>query len=459
MPRIRQSLVVLNIVALLWINGCNSSSDETPAQPSSVATAIGGVGSTFVDPLMQRWIIAFEQAHPHTGVHYRAEGSGAGINEIKKHMTDFAASDAPLSDAELKDMSATLQVPVTAGPVCVFYNLPQLKAPLKLSGKTLADIYLGKVVTWNDPAIATTTRGMNLPRAAILVVHRADGSGTTSILTTYLSKVSAEWSKNPGAGLSVEWPVGLGGKGSTGVIDTVKQVSGAIGYAELSYAKQENLSVAAIQNRAGSYVEPSVAGATAALDSFSEAVAKDSRTPIVDPPALAKDAYAISGVTFVLIPKDGPAQVDRQTIKDFVRYATTDGQAATEGLYYAKLPKVLTRPGPKAPCGNDHERAAAQVIVIRAGSSKLVPALGYSQSRSVARSATRCRISSRMARTDSIGCPFGSGSCQSSFFSPGTYGQASPHPIVTRSVAWRAISSDRNCGLTPVKSIPSSRIT
>jgi len=234
-----------------------------------------------------------------------------------------------------------LQVPVTAGPVCIIYNLPELKAPLRLSGKTLADIYLGKVVTWNDPVIAHDNPGVNLPRAAILPVHRSDGSGTTSILTTYISKVSPEWSKKEGVGVSVAWPTGLAAKGSTGVIDAVKQSTGTIGYAELNYAKQEDLSVASIQNRSAAYIEPSVAGATTALDSFGEAIALDVRTPIVDPPASAKDAYPISGVTFLLIPKDGSAQVDRQTVKDFARYAITDGQSATEGLYYAKLPKLL----------------------------------------------------------------------------------------------------------------------
>lgn len=331
--------LVVGTLGTLLANGCNSSSNAEPTSP--LTNAIGGVGSTFVDPLMKRWIIGFQNAHPKIGVNYRAEGSGAGIDEIKKSMTEFAASDAPLGDAELKTMPAVLQIPVTAGPVCVIYNLPQLKSDLRLSSKTLADIFLGKVVTWNDPAIAHDNPGVILPHIAILVVHRADGSGTTSILTTYLAKVSPEWGKKPGAGLAVDWPVGLAGKGSTGVIDLVKRATGAIGYAELNYAKQEDLSVASIQNRAGAYIEPSVAGATAALDSFDEVIAKDARAPIVDPPASAKDAYPISGVTFVLIPKDGSSEQDRQTVKDFVRYAITDGQSATEGLYYAKLPKIL----------------------------------------------------------------------------------------------------------------------
>jgi phosphate transport system substrate-binding protein len=274
-------------------------------------------------------------------VNYRAIGSGGGIDELKKGITEFAASDAPLSDEQLKAIPPIIQIPVSAGPVCVIYNIRDLKSPLRLSAKTVVDIFRGEIVNWNDPAIARENPGVKMPKAAIIVVHRADGSGTTSILTTYFSKVSPEWSKKPGAGLSVEWPVGLAGKGSTGVIDVIKQTSGTIGYAELSYAKQEDLSVASIQNRAGAYIEPSVAGATAALDSFSEAIAKEARTPIVDPPASAKESYPISGVTFLLIPKDGAVELDRKTLRDFVRYSITDGQAATDGLYYAKLPKLL----------------------------------------------------------------------------------------------------------------------
>jgi phosphate transport system substrate-binding protein len=333
------ALVATAVFVMLLGNGCNSSSNAEPS--ATLTNVIGGVGSTFVDPLMKRWVLGFQQTHPRQGVNYRAEGSGAGIAEIKKSMTEFAASDAPLSDEELKTMPAVLQVPMTAGPVCIIYNLPQVKAALKLDGKTLADIYLGRIVTWNDPGIARSNPGISLPKAAIVVVHRSDGSGTTSILTTYLAKVSPDWSKKPGAGISVEWPVGLGGKGSTGVIDLLKQATGTIGYAELSYAEKEDLSVASIENRAGVYIEPSVSGASAALDAATEGLAKDVRTPIVDPPASAKEAYPISGVTFLLIPKDGGNELDRKTLKAFAEYAVTDGQAATEGLYYAKLPKAL----------------------------------------------------------------------------------------------------------------------
>lgn len=333
------ALSAVAFFGLLSAGGCNSSSNAGPS--SSLTNAIGGAGSTFVDPLMKRWILGFQNAHPKIMVTYRAIGSGGGIDELRKNITEFAASDAPLNDEQLKDMPPVIQVPVSAGPVCIVYNIPELKSPLRLSGRVLADIFRGEIVNWNDAGIAHDNPGVKLPKAAILVVHRADGSGTTSILTTYLAKVSPEFAKKPGTGLSVAWPVGLAGKGSTGVIDLVKQTTGTIGYAELNYAKQEDLGVALIQNRAGAYIEPSVAGATVSLDSFSDAIAKDARTPIVDPPSTAKEAYPISGVTFVLLPKDGTVELDRKTLRDFVQYAVTEGQAATEGLYYAKLPKLL----------------------------------------------------------------------------------------------------------------------
>jgi phosphate transport system substrate-binding protein len=334
-------IFIAGALTILSTSGCNSSTSSNTEATSPYTDAIGGSGSTFVDPLMKHWIMGFQQAHPKILVNYRAIGSGAGIDELKKSITDFAATDAPLGDDQLKEIPPLIQVPVSAGPVCIIYNIPELKSPLRLSGKTLADIFRGQIVTWNDPVIARDNPGVNLPKVAVIVVHRSDGSGTTNILTTYLSKVSAEWSKKPGAGLAVEWPVGLSGKGSSGVIDLMKETTGTIGYAELNYAKQANLEVASVQNRSGAYVEPSVAGATLALNSFSDAVAKDVRTPIVDPPASAKDAYPVCGVTFILIPKDGSVESVRRTLKDFVQYAVTDGQTVTEGLYYATLPKQL----------------------------------------------------------------------------------------------------------------------
>lgn len=217
----------------------------------------------------------------------------------------------------------------------------ELKTPLKLSSATLAGIFLGQIKTWRDPKIKKDNAGANMPNHPIVVAHRSDGSGTTNIFTTYLAKVSPGWSSKVGKGLSVSWPVGLGGKGSEGVTGSIRQTVGTIGYVELSYAKENKLPVAQVQNKAGNWVEPNAASTTAAIDAFQSELAKDVRTPVVDPPASAKDAYPISGLTFLLIPKQGKDPKKEQMLKDFVQYVITQGQNSSEGLDYAKLPGGL----------------------------------------------------------------------------------------------------------------------
>jgi phosphate transport system substrate-binding protein len=241
----------------------------------------------------------------------------------------------------LQAMPALVQIPESAGPVCVTYNLPELKAPLQLSATTLARMYLGQIKNWRDPEVRKDNPGINLPNEPIDVAHRSDGSGTTNIFTTYLARVSPEWEKKVGKGISVSWPVGVGGKGSEGVTGAVKQTPGAIGYVELSYATENKLPVASIRNQAGEWVAPTAAGATAAIDAFHDELAKDVRTPVVDPPASAKDAYPISGLTYLLVPKQGQDQAKEQIVKEFVQYIITEGQASAESLQYAKLPTSL----------------------------------------------------------------------------------------------------------------------
>jgi phosphate transport system substrate-binding protein len=250
-----------------------------------------------------------------------------------------------LDDDQIKGMSPVIQVPVTAGPVCVVYNLPQVSAPLKLSAKTLSDIYLGNVFTWQDPAIARDNPGVPLPRGAIIVVHRSDGSGTTNIFTSYLSKVSHDWAWKSGHGLSVTWPIGLGADGSKGVLAIVKQTPGTIGYLELNYAKQNGVPVASIQNQAGHFVQPNPESTAAAITAFGGALAQDARTPIVDPPASAPDAYPISGFSFILIPKDRPDSSQQAAVKDFIAFTISSGQDSAEELAYAKLPDAVQKQG------------------------------------------------------------------------------------------------------------------
>lgn len=328
------------------VAGCNSE-DYSPKETAVATTNIGtfgAAGSTFIAPLFMRWSNDYVKDH-HMRVNYRSIGSGAGLNELKEGLLTFAATDAPLNDAQLKDMPPLIQVPVTAGPVCVIYNLPGVATPLKLSGKTLAAIYGGQIKSWGDSSIARENPGVKFPDKTIIVIHRLDGSGTTSIFTSYLSATSQSWSTTAGHGLEVPWPTGLGQNGSVRVLDTVKQTPGAIGYLELSYAKDAGLPVASIQNNAGEFIAPSPASAALAIDAFRDALMRDLRTPTVDPPATAKGAYPITGLSFILIPKESNLPGQQRAFKDFVVYCLTDGQNSAEGMSYTRLPAPVLQQG------------------------------------------------------------------------------------------------------------------
>ncbi len=304
---------------------------------SGSTIAISGAGSTFVYPVMTRWIQDYGQGG--VQINYQSIGSGGGIEQVRNKTVDFGATDAPLSDTQLAAMQPVIQIPETAGPVCIVYNLPGLAHPLQLSPETLAGIFLGTVKGWDDPMIARDNPGDSLLPSAINVIHRADGSGTTNIFTSYLSAVSGEWKKSAGAGNSVQWPTGIGGKGSEGVTGQLRQQPGSIGYVELTYAEQNKLPVAKIKNAAGQYVLPTAAGTTAAIAAFGAQLAKDPRQPIVNPPATAADAYPIAGLTFLLVPKDGPDKAKRAALKGFVKYVIGPGQTTAGSLNYAPLPE------------------------------------------------------------------------------------------------------------------------
>lgn len=324
-------------IAVIILTACNSSN-----QQSSQGNKIIGAGSTFINPIMSHWISDFQGSHAGVQINYQSIGSGGGIQQLKQGLVDFGASDAALDDDKLKEMPPLVQLPESAGPVCITYNLPELKSAPRLSGATLAGIYLGQIKTWQDPAIKKDNPGVALPNHPVAVVHRSDGSGTTNIFTTYLAKVSPEWQK-VGKGMSVSWPVGLGGKGSEGVSGVVKQTPGAIGYVELSYATENKLPVSQMKNQAGSWVDPTPASTTAAIAAFQKELASDVRTPIVDPPASAKDAYPISGLTFLLVPKQPKDPAKGNIVKEFVQYIITQGQASAESLEYSKLPAGLAQ--------------------------------------------------------------------------------------------------------------------
>ena len=323
-------VTALAAVALLSsLSACNSG-------PSTVN--ISGAGSTFINPVMTRWTADFTHAHPNVQINYQSIGSGGGIQQVKAKTVDFGASDVALNDQQLAGMQPVVQIPETAGPVCITYNLAGLTQPLRLSPEAIAGIFLGTVKTWKDPVLVKDNPGVKLPTGPVIVSHRSDGSGTTGIFTEYLSAVSTEWKTRVGAGTAVSWPVGIGGKGSEGVTGNIRNSPGAIGYVELAYAQQNNLPTALVENAAGKYVASTAAGATAAIAGFSTQLAQDPRTPIVNPPASAPDAYPISGLTFLIIPKDGPDKAKRQALKQFIQYVITDGQATAGTLNYAPLP-------------------------------------------------------------------------------------------------------------------------
>lgn len=328
----RKIPIALTAVAVMSaLTACNSSN-------ANQNVTLLGAGSTFVNPVMTRWTADFTQQHANVHINYQSVGSGAGIQQVKAGTVDFGASDAALNDQQLAGMKPVIQIPESAGPVCITYNLPNLANPLRLSDKAMAGIFLGTIKKWTDPQLAKDNPGVKLPNLPVVISHRSDSSGTTSIFTTYLAAVSPEWSSKVGKGTAVSWPVGIGGKGSEGVTGNIRNTPGAIGYVELTYAQQNNLPTAAIQNAAGKYVQPTAAGTTAAIAAFTDQLTKDPRAPIVNAPASAPDAYPISGLTYLIIPKDSSDKAKQTGLKQFVQYVITDGQATAGTLNYAPLP-------------------------------------------------------------------------------------------------------------------------
>ena len=305
--------------------------------------ALTGAGSTFVTPLMSRWAADYQRAHPGVSINYQSIGSGGGIQQVRNRTVDFGASDAALTDAQLPQMPALVQVAEAAGPVCLIYNLSGVSQPLHLTPAAVAGLFMGTVTYWDDRSLTAANPGLHLPHTPVLLAHRADGSGTTSILTTYLAAVSPEWKQRVGSGTAVNWPVGLGGKGSEGVTELVRQSPGGLGYVELAYALQHHLPVAWVQNSAGKFIEPSAAATAAALAASRDSLARDVRTPIVNPPGAA--SYPIAGLTFLLLPKAARDAAHQAALRGFVHYVLTGGQSIAASLGYAPLPPAIQQIG------------------------------------------------------------------------------------------------------------------
>ncbi len=303
------------------------------------AETINAAGATFPAPIYQKWFQEYKMAHPDVQINYQAIGSGGGIRQLQEGTVDFGASDMPMTDDQMKGMKVKpLHFPTVMGAVVLSYNIPGVSASLKLTPEAIAGIYLGEIKKWNDPKITSANPGVSLPDKDIQVVHRSDGSGTSFVFTDYLSKVSGDWKSKVGANTSVQWPVGLGGKGNEGVAGLVKQTPYSIGYVELIYAVQNKMPFADVKNMAGKFVTPSFQSVTAAA-AASKDMPADFRVSITNAPGAA--SYPISTFTWLLIPSQIPDAAKRDAIKGFLGWMMTTGQKDAEGLSYAPLPKPV----------------------------------------------------------------------------------------------------------------------
>ena len=311
--------------------------------PAMAQLKLNGAGATFPYVIYSKWFDVYSKK---TGIqfNYQSIGSGGGIKQVTEGTVDFGATDAFLSDQQIADIktkqgSDVLHIPTVMGAVVVVYNVPEIGAGLRLNPDVLAGIFLGEIVKWNDPKLAAINPNKTLPDLAIIVARRSDGSGTTNIFTDYLSKVSKTWAEKVGKGTSVNWPVGMGGKGNEGVAGVVKQAPGSIGYVELAYAVKNRLEYAKLQNKAGEYVEPSFKAVSVAAAGAAKNMPADLRVMITD--ADGKESYPISAFTWLLVYKNAKDKEKAKAIVGFLRWAMTDGQQYAEDLYYAPLPNEV----------------------------------------------------------------------------------------------------------------------
>ncbi len=305
------------------------------------AESLSAAGATFPYPLYSKWFSVYQQKAG-VEISYQAIGSGGGIRALKNGTVDIGASDAPLSDAEMKDMPGyVLHLPTVAGAVAVAYNLPGLEKGLKLSPDVLANLFLGNIRRWNDRRIADLNPGVNLPNLPVAVVHRSDGSGTSYIFTSYLNAVSRAWAKRVGFGKSVDWPTGLGASGNAGVAGVVKQTPGAVAYVELAYAIQNHVPYAAIRNHAGNFVEPTESTTAVAAASAVKAMERDVRVSIVNSPA--ENAYPVCGFTYLLVYQKNHSSDQAQAITKFLSWSMHEGQGYATKLLYVPLPEEIVK--------------------------------------------------------------------------------------------------------------------
>ncbi|MCU1245408.1 MAG: phosphate transporter substrate-binding protein, PhoT family [Acidobacteria bacterium] len=305
------------------------------------AQTINGAGATFPYPIYSKWFSEYNKLHPIVQSNYQSIGSGGGIRQLTAQTVFFGATDGPMtSDQILAAPSLILHFPTVLGGVVPIYNIPGVSAEVRFPGRVLADIFMGKITRWNDPAIRAANPGVNLPNDEITVVHRSDGSGTSYIFCDFLSKVSPDWKKTVGVATSVNWPAGVGAKGNEGVAGLVKQSPASIGYVELIYALQNKISYGPVQNQAGEYVRASAETVTNAASAASgKAMPADFRVSITNAPG--KNVYPISSFTWLLFYEHPKDKTTTKTMVDFMRWALTDGQRYAPDLGYAPLPQPV----------------------------------------------------------------------------------------------------------------------
>jgi phosphate transport system substrate-binding protein len=315
------------------------SAESRPA-PAGQTVQITGAGATFPYPLYSKWFSEYNKLHPNVELNYQSIGSGGGIRQVTNRTVFFGATDGPMTEDQLRAAPGKiLHFPTVLGADVPVYNLAGVSTQLKFSGSVLADIFLGKIKKWNDPAIGGLNPDVKLPPIDITVVHRSDGSGTTYIWVDYLAKVSAEWKQKVGVNTSVNWPVGVGGKGNEGVAGLVKQTPGSIGYVELIYALQNQISYGLVQNMAGNFVAASTESVTAAAAGAAQQMPADFRVSITNAPG--DGAYPISSFTWLLLYEDPEDKAKARVMVDFIKWALTDGQKFARELGYAPLPPVV----------------------------------------------------------------------------------------------------------------------
>jgi len=310
------------------------------AMPVAGQTTLNGAGATFPNPIYSKWFSEYHKVHSDVQINYQPIGSGGGIRQVTEGTVDFGASDMPMTDDQLKESTTKLKtkvlnIPTVLGAVVPAYNVPGVSGDLKFTPDMLAGIFLGRISNWNDPSISAANPGVKFPSQDIIVVHRSDGSGTTFIWTDYLSKVSPDWKAQVGSNTSVKWPKGMGGKGNEGVAGLIRQLPGSIGYVELIYALQNNITYGSVRNSAGTFLKASLEGVTAAAASAPKMPA-DFRVSITNAPG--KDAYPISSFTWLLIPEQSKDAAKGKILADFLNWMATDGQKFTTALAYAPLP-------------------------------------------------------------------------------------------------------------------------